>query len=196
MSFGGSGSTSTQGLPGAARPVLRDLARQYGQGSQQGLTTPFSGTFGSIFQNLFGANAGPGEDFLGARGALQDTLSGGGLQPAFDTAYQQLLPGAERTTAAGINAIKAGTGAMGGRFSTDQNQQITSFIGGQGADLQGRALSAALPIAQQRGAAASNLYNLFAQIGQGQTPLALGQSIIGMQQPTTAGSSGSTQGLS
>lgn len=165
MSFGSSGSTSGAKVPADLKPIRSDLSGLF----QSELGTRGSdifqdpgGTSGRIFQNLFGDD--PSSDFLGARQALQDTLSGQSLGPNLQRANQQLMPVAMQNIASGSRALRQQAGPAGLRFSTDLINAQRGLTGDILAQTQGQALDAALGLGEQRGQAAQNLFNMAASL--------------------------------
>lgn len=165
MSFGSSSSSSAPQVPQDLRPIRSDLSDLFrGQLRQRGsdIFQDPGGVSGRIFQNLFGDN--PANDFLGARNALQQTLSGESLGPNLQIANQQLLPVAMSNIQSGSNALRQQAGPAGLRFSTDLINAQRGLAGDILAQTQAQALDAALGLGEQRGDAAQNLFNMAAQL--------------------------------
>lgn len=174
-SLGGSKSTSTSTSKQPQYAI--DLGKALGSGfqkffMQQGgvqnaLSQP-AGMIGSIYNNLFNPNAGPGQDYLGARGALERSLSGAGFGDAYNSAFEKLLPSARAAIDELNRNVLSASSPMGLRFSSDvMNQQRR---GAQDILLgtQGQAVQTAMPFAQMQQQGALSIFDLIASLAQDQ----------------------------
>ena len=179
MSLGGGqqSSSSQTKMPGFAKKSGKELTklfkRSFGLGGTQeqqnmaksALSTPM-GIIGSQYQNLFGDD--PSADFLGARSALQRSLSGDALGSFYNQAFDVLQPGMQRNIDLMKQNVLSGTAGLGNRFSSDvMNQQRT---GAQDIMLgtQGQALQNALQILQQQMGGALGVYDQVGSMAEGQ----------------------------
>ncbi len=193
MSYSGgssSGESRVQGRTGLSKKLFRGLGEQLMgslAGGGSGLGTPL-GILGPIYQNLFGGGAG---DYLGAKGAIQDTLSGN-FGGAVNTAYNQLLPSTLQGIQQGSSALQAAAGPAGLRFSTDlmgQQGRLASDLLGQ---TQQQALGAGLNVYNQRAQTGQDIFGLIGQLGQQNNPLTALLALMG--QPTVLSTGGATSG--
>ena len=187
--------TRYQGPSGIGKKINRALSKSLldmfrNQGTS-GLGTPL-GILGPIYQNLFGEDSS--KDYLGARSALQDTLSGEGLGKSIGIARGQLLPGTLRSISEGSAALRSASGPLGLRFSTDlaNNQQDLTNRAFEGLDQQ--SLAAGLNIFGQRAKSAQSIFDLIGQLGQQNNPLALLMALRGV--PGFGSKGGSSGGAS
>ena len=165
--------SSASGIPPSMRGVRHDLSSWFRNLFSQGstaLSTP-QGILGPLYTNLFGQNGS--EDFLGARSALQRSLSGSGLGENVQTAYNQLLPGTQRSITEGSNALSTAAGPQGLRFSTDLMGQQGLLASRSMNDLNARSLTAGLSQGQTEAQTALGTYGLIGQLAQAQNPLLL-----------------------
>ena len=166
-------SSSASGIPPSMRRVRHDLGSWFRNLFSQGstaLSTP-QGILGPLYTNMFGQNGS--EDFLGARSALQRSLSGSGLGQNVQTAYNQLLPGTQRSILEGSNALTSAAGPKGLRFSTDLMGQQGLLASRGMNDLLDRSLTAGLSQGQTEAQTALGAYGLIGQLAQAQDPLLL-----------------------
>lgn len=180
--LGGSQGTDL-GLVGADRGRTGNLpSSNYGQP-----WGPFPNPMGSA------SNGRSTGDFLGARQALTESLSGQGLDRSLQLAQQQLLPSTLSNIQLGSAALRNAAGPLGLRFSTDLMGQQRNFANQQFMGMQQNALQTALPMWQQRGQLAGDIYSLIGQLGNAQLarqlPLLI-QYATGFA-PTGSNSSGS-----
>lgn len=163
-------STPQAIVPQDIGPLRNQLAGMFQGALNQGfgaLTQP-QGVIGSTFANLFGPQASPAVDFLGARAALERGLSGEGLQQNIDTAFGQLQPTVERQLELLRQNVQGANAPLGTRFSSDVQNQVRAGT----TDITNNAMQAALGAALQQGAtqtgAAGDIFSLIAQLGEAQ----------------------------
>lgn len=177
MSLGGGSqsSSSKTKIPAFAKKGGRSLNKLFqnaffGSGelanqSRTALSSPM-GIIGSQYQNLFGDD--PSSDFLGARAALQNALSGDALQNYYGQAFDVLQPGMNRNIELMKQNVLSGTAGLGNRFSSDvMNQQRA---GAQDIMLgtQQQALGSAMDILGQQMGGALGVYDQVGGLAEGQ----------------------------
>lgn len=185
--------------PAFALNLGAGLARGFGGLPFRGALAQPLGIQGSLFQNLFDPNASPAQDFLGARSTLEGLLSdpGQALGGALGQAQQALLPAAERSIDLLNQRVLSANAPLGLRFSSDvmdqQRQGAQDILLGT----QQQALGAALPIFQGQLGGALNIFDLIANLAEGQLgrqiPLAVALST---GTPPVTRSSGGSRGRS
>lgn len=114
------------------------------------------GPLRSIFQNLYGDD--PSGDYLGARKALQDSLSGDSFGQAYKLAQDQMMPSTLEAIRTGGAALQNSFGANGLRFSTDVMGAQRRFADTQMNALGDRAAANAQGLYQTRANTALGTY--------------------------------------
>lgn len=187
LSYGGSGGGSESRFvwPGGVGTKLykkfgNQLLDMLKNTGTSGLGTPL-GIIGPLYENLFGES--PAGDYLGARKALEETLSGEGLAKTIETARGQLLPSTLRSISEGSAALTSAAGPSGLRFSTDLMNAQGGLASRAFEDLDTRSLGAALPIFQQRAQSAQGIFDLISRMGAQNNPLQILMQLIGAGVP-------------
>ena len=175
MSIGASGSSS--GSSSSSTPVsmpgdlmgTRNQLNAYFRNQLNNGGTAFGNTpdgpLKSAYTNLFGGGT---DDFLGAKQAVQNGLSGQSFGNAFNSFMSAAMPSAMNAYNVGAQQLANQAGANGMRFSTDllgaQNRLMQNSL----ANLQSTAALNAATYAGQQNSLASSIYSLIGGLGQNQ----------------------------
>lgn len=119
------------------------------------------GLLGNIQQNILSQN--PTEDYLGAKSALSDTISGQGYGPMVDNLRQQLIPGATRQYQDLLANLASGANS-GNRYSSSLMDRASQGAQRISLGTQEQAMNTAGQLWNTRAAQAANIFNTAAGV--------------------------------
>jgi len=190
MGGGASSSRSNTGLPADLQPLRENLNSYFiNQLQQPGFGQNPTGAIGGIYQNLFGDD--PSQDFLGARQALENSLSGDYGSYA-NQAFQTMMPTIQDAMNTSNRNLSNQYGAQGLRFGTD----LMNAQGAAGSNILNNALAQAgqqgMAFMGQQGQQAQTMFDLIGRLGAA----SIAQTLPLLAQYASSGQEGSSSSSS